>query len=759
MECDSPRVYASQKFQRAMAGKSDLTVADAKDAFERGDCARAEAISAQLVGAEPHNAAAWHLLGLARQKLGQLEPALEALAKAASQDRRVARYHLDLGNALLDDGKIDRAISAFRRALRIDDALAEAHNDLGAAYFQKGWHAEAEECFRKALERKPEHGIAHANLGAALRAQGRLGDSRRAFQRALLLRIRGMLPSFLRWKLSKPAASTEAGLSEAAQQELKRIAAAIAAGKASEAVARAAELESRYPHEADVLHFAALAFDEARDFEAGLARIRAALAQKPDRAEYHITLALLLVRAGQHGAALQAALKALKLEPGSAEIHATVAGVYHPWREDLAEQAARQAVLLDPALHTGHGNLAAALWGLGKLEEAEKHGREAVRLKPDQINYRTNLGLIYKDLGRIEEARALYRGLIADAPDHPKLAMDLGTLATECDGDLEAARRWYRKAQAASAEPRAALSEGLIDFLEERFDTAWDKYESRKQVFDQRYHHSLFAHLPQWDGQSHASLLIYGEQGLGDEIMFSSMFHELSEHRVAVMCDPRLGKLFERSFPRFQVIGEPRATQGEKAKTLEGIDAAVAAGSLGGLFRRRAQDFPRHAGYLVADAAKSAQWKRRLGPGLRVGLSWIGGLQKTGRSRRSLSLEQLQPLLATPGVAWVSLQHNAPGSPLREFPGVTEDLDELASLISALDLVISVCNTTVHMAGALGKEVLVMAPFVAEWRYGMSGESMLWYPSARVFRQARYGDWEEVLARIGEALRQRTGAK
>jgi hypothetical protein len=134
-------------------------------------------------------------------------------------------------------------------------------------------------------------------------------------------------------------------------------------------------------------------------------------------------------------------------------------------------------------------------------------------------------------------------------------------------------------------------------------------------------------------------------------------------------------------------------------------------------------------------------------------------MQKTGRSRRSLSLEQLQPLLATPGVAWVSLQHNAPGSPLREFPGVTQDLDELASLISALDLVISVCNTTVHMAGALGKEVLVMAPFVPEWRYGMSGEGMLWYPSARVFRQARYGDWDEVLSRIAEALRQRTGAK
>src|SRR5439155_23499688 len=143
-----------------------MQIQDAEGALQVGDYARAEAISAEIVGTEPQNAAAWHLLGLARQRLGRLQPAVEALTKAASQDRRVPRYHLDLGNALLDDGKIDGAISSFRRALRIDEANAEAHNDLGAAYFQKGWHAEAEQGFRKAIEHKPDHGIAHANLGA-----------------------------------------------------------------------------------------------------------------------------------------------------------------------------------------------------------------------------------------------------------------------------------------------------------------------------------------------------------------------------------------------------------------------------------------------------------------------------------------------------------------------------------------------------------------------------------------------------------------
>jgi len=721
----------------------------------------------ESVDAEPQNAAAWHLLGLARQKRGQRDGAVEALARAATLDRQVARYHHDLANALLDDGKVDRAISSFRRALRLDEGLAEAHNDLGTAYFQKGWQAEAEGCFRKAIALKPDHAIAHANLGAALRAQGRLGDSRRAFQRALALRVRGMLPRFLRWPVKQPLPPTPADKN--ARDDLKAIADALGAKDLDKALALARAAEARYPEEADVLQVAALAFEEAKDIGAALERTRAAIARKPERAEYHIALARLLVRSGDHAAALQAAMQAMKLEPGSAEVHATIAGVYHPWREDLAEQAARRAIEIDPASHAGHANLAAALWGLGRLEEAEKHGREAVRLKPAQISYRANLALVYKDQGRIDEARSLYRGMIAEAPDHPKLALDLGTLATECEGDLEAARNWYRKAQQVSGEPRAFLSEALIDLLDGRYETAWDKYEARKQAADQRLQHAMFASLPEWRGEAPPArrLLVYGEQGLGDEIMFASMFGELGRRapRVALICDPRLGALFRRSFPAFDVIAEPRGSQGERAKGLPDIGCAIAAGSLGRLFRRRREDFPGHGGYLTPDPAKTAAWKARLqalGPGPKVGISWIGGMQKTGRSRRSLSLAQLRPLLEAPGVSWVSLQYTpcageiaelaAAGGPrIAEFPGVTTDMDDLASLIAALDLVVSVCNTTVHVAGALGKEVLVMAPFVPEWRYGMRGERMVWYPSARVFRQVRYGAWDRVLAEV-EAL-------
>jgi tetratricopeptide (TPR) repeat protein len=692
----------------------------------------------------------------------------------AAEPRNAAAWH-QLGNALLDEGKFDRGISAFRRALRIDDSLAEVHNDLGTAYFDKTWYREAEECFHKAIAARPDHGVAHANLGAALRAQGKLSEGRRAFQRALLLKIRDMLPAILRWRVA-PERAAEAPPAVPVQ-ELKALTQAIKAGRLQESLQLARSLEERHPGDPDVLHLSGLALDEGRQYDAAIAKLSAAIAIKPDRSEYHMALARAYVHALRHGDALQAASQALRLEPGSAPMLAAIAGIYHPWREDLAVATAREALAIDATSDIAHGNLAAALWGLGQLEEAENHGREAVRLAPQQLSYRANLALILKDLGKIEDAQELYRQMIAEAPDYPKLCMDMGTLAIECEGDLEAARRWYRKAQGVSDNPRAFLGEGIANLLEGNFALGWDQYEARKKVHDQYFQQVPFARFPVWQGEplERGRLLVYGEQGLGDEIMFASMYAEAAQRaqgQVSVMCDARLGGLFARSFPHYEVIAEERENFAARAGQLAGFSHAISAGSLGRLFRQRPAEFPQHRGYLAADADKVAAWRDRLatlGPGLKVGLSWIGGHQRTGRARRSLSLEQLRPVLSLRGAQWVSLQytdaaaeiaafHQAGGAELRQFPGVTQDMDDLAGLIGALDLVVSVCNTTVHVAGATGREVLVMAPFVPEWRYGMKGERMIWYPSARVFRQAAYGKWEDVIARVAGELKSRLAA-
>ncbi len=758
----------------APAGPDPLQPVNA--ALERKDFARARALCEPILEREPRNARALRCAGLARKGLGDLEGAADALARAAALERRDARLQHDLANVYLDQKKTDRAISCFRRALRMDDSLAEVHNDLGTAYYAKGWHAEAAECFRAAIERKPDHEVAHANLGAALRAQGKLNEGRRAFQRALALKVRAMLPPFLRWKVQtraklRPRDPLEAGLA----QEAGRLRRLLVEGKIPQALAEARALAERAPESAEAMNLLGMALGEAGESDAAIDRLKLAVERRPDVTDYWISLAKAYSKLGRLDEAVASAEAALRLEPGSAVVFAAVAALFHPWNEERAEFYARRALELDPGLDAAHSNLAAALWGQGRLAEAEPHCREALRLNPKMLNNVLNLALILKDQGRIAEARELYRSVEPSSADNAKLCTDLGSLVVECGGDFEEARRWFRRAQALSADARPHLSEAILDLLQGNYAAGWDRYDARKRTFDQRIHHRHFK-FPEWNGEPLAGehLLVYGEQGLGDEMMFASMLPDVltRARRVTLLCEARFGALFARSFPGIEVIGEAHERQAARVAQLRGIDFQAGAGSLGKWFRRRLEDFPRHGGYLRPDPAKVGRWQERLadlGEGLRIGLSWQGGLQRTGRSRRSLALEAFAPLLERPGARWVSLQH-APlegevarysaetGIGIAEHEGITRDLDELAALIAALDLVISVCNTTVHLSGAIGKEVWVLAPLVPDWRYGLRAETMAWYPSARVFRQALYGEWRPVIAAVEARLAARLAA-
>jgi hypothetical protein len=193
----------------------------------------------------------------------------------------------------------------------------------------------------------------------------------------------------------------------------------------------------------------------------------------------------------------------------------------------------------------------------------------------------------------------------------------------------------------------------------------------------------------------------------------------------------------------------------------------VLCGSLPGHFRRTAADFPRHDGYLVPDPQRVAWWKRRVGGGSngpRIGLSWRGGTSQTRTSLRTLRLQELAPLLRIPGASFVSLQYGPStadevaalardhGMPIVHFPEAIADYDETAALVCALDMVVTVCTSLVHLTGALGQKALVLTPAVAEWRYGIAGDDMPWYPSVRLVRQAPGEPWMEVVERATEDL-------
>jgi Tfp pilus assembly protein PilF len=485
-----------------------------------------------------------------------------------------------------------------------------------------------------------------------------------------------------------------------------------------------------------------------------------------------VSLAKFLLRAHAYADGLAAAEAATSLEPDSVEAQAMLATALRlALKLDLAERAARRAIELDPQRAEGYDDLGMTLRARHRLDDAETQEREAIRRAPRNPLYRINLAVVLKDAGKMHEARQAYRALSAELAHASALpafvCQTLGTLALECDADLEATRRWSRRAAEGGEADAAALSEALADLMEWKFDRAWENFEARKRVREQRERHDLFTAFPAWDGSALADerLLVYGEQGVGDEIMYASMIPDLQRRarNITLLCDPRLQQLFARSFPGVEVV---RGTH-DTVDALKGqVSCAVASGSLGMHFRRSTSDFPARASYLRPDAAKVARWRKRLGElgaGRKIGVSWLGGLQRTGRNRRSLSLAQLRAVLSAPGVDWISLQHGdcaeeiarfaeQSGIRVHHFPGVTDDIDDLAALIEALELVVSVSNTTVHVAGALGKPVLVLAAHVPLWLYGLRGERMAWYPSARVFRQREDFSWHDALSQVEAAV-------
>ena len=301
------------------------------------------------------------------------------------------------------------------------------------------------------------------------------------------------------------------------------------------------------------------------------------------------------------------------------------------------------------------------------------------------------------------------------------------------------------------------------------FAQGWEGYEQRRSfdAFIGRYRRFS---LPEWHSEplEHRVVLVLPEQGLGDEIMFGSCVPDVAAQarHVIVECDQKLEAIFRRSFPQCTVVSRQRTLENDWINRTEPKpELLAAAGSLARRFRRQAADFPQRA-FLQAAPEAVAAWRAKLdalGPGRKIGLSWRGGTGFTGKKRRSFSLEDLLPILRLPGFQFVNLQYTDVRDEMRtleqrhsirlhHWQEAIDDYDQTAALVCALDGVLTVCTAIVHLSGALGRPALVMVPFGADWRYGASGERMVWYPSVRLLRQQKVGEWGDVLQEVSRRL-------
>ena len=397
---------------------------------------------------------------------------------------------------------------------------------------------------------------------------------------------------------------------------------------------------------------------------------------------------------------------------------------------------------------------------------AEQRFREALAMAPDNPTVWANLGLCLHDAGRLEDAASALERAIALDPAHADARLNAALVCMD-RGDVTAAGAHLQYVLNVSPDfPEAHTLRAQWLLMQADYAGGWNEYEWRLRCGDSCYREDIV--LPCWNGAAQDRLMIYAEQGLGDQIMFGSCLSDVLERvpHVEIECDPRLTGLFARSFPAVSVRAQTPGFERPWAAAQTGRASQIHCGSLPQLFRRTRAEFPAHSGYLSADAVKTAQWSRQLaslGAGLKVGIAWRGGVPRTRQAMRSIPLIQWLPVLQTQGVCFISLQHGPCDDELAQINALEnvsvthwsqaiDDYEETAALIGALDLVITVCSSVVHLAGALGKPVWVLVPTCPEWRYLQSGETMPWYPSAHLFRQVSSGDWRAPLTAIEQML-------
>jgi tetratricopeptide (TPR) repeat protein len=468
-------------------------------------------------------------------------------------------------------------------------------------------------------------------------------------------------------------------------------------------------------------------------------------------------LGVIAQKKGLPDEAIELIRRAIAINPAEASFHANLGvALKEVGRLDEAIVSYRTAIDLQPDQPEAHNGLGNALSARGQSDAAIVSYRTAIGLRPNYPEAHFNLGITFKELGRPEDAVSCYRKAIALRPDYQEAHYNLGN-AFRDRRQLDAAIASYRRAiELRPGFPDAHHNLALALLARGDLPAGWTEYEWRWSTPQLIHARRDFAQ-PQWRGEPAVgqTLLIHAEQGFGDTIQFC---------RFAPLAAARgLRVVLEVQEPLCRLL---RGVQGvaqvlRRGDKLPAFDLHCPMLSLPLALGTTLTTIPGALSYLDADAAQSGEWRRRLSllsnDGPRVGLAWAGRPTNLADRRRSFPRERLAPLFALRGLQFFSLQHGGPKPPeefpLSDFMGEMADFADTASLIANLDLVISVDTAVAHLAAALGKPVWLMDRFDACWRWLADRRDSPWYPSLRLYRQPRPGDWDSVLADVTRDLR------
>lgn len=376
-----------------------------------------------------------------------------------------------------------------------------------------------------------------------------------------------------------------------------------------------------------------------------------------------------------------------------------------------------------------------------------------------------NLGTCYKAENRNSIAERIWK----DALKHETIPRERAQILTMLgglyinEGQAEHAVAYCQKALKEDPGCAGALVNlGFASLELGEWEAGWRSLKAMNAAGD-RGRRIYGKNLPEWDGSPGKTVIVHGDQGVGDEIYFANCLPDTIRdcRKVILDCHPRLVDTFTRSFPQIEVHGTRKNVMGGMEWVDDcGAEASIPISDLSLFYRKQTSDWDGKA-YIDGSGTRE---KRH---GLRIGISWTGGTKRTRSDLRSLPLEAMEPIVsALPDAHWFSLQYTdsaarevcefeeKTGLRVSHFPNQVEcfNYDTTMQFINTLDLVITVCTTVHHAAGAMGVRVWTLTPAKPSWRYASKYDGVPWYKSARLFKQERDGDWSDPIYRIAAEL-------
>ncbi|MBZ0107197.1 MAG: tetratricopeptide repeat protein [Candidatus Scalindua rubra] len=675
------------------------------EAYERHQSGRlhgAEQLYKEILEEQPEHVDALFFLGILNLQQGIYDTACTYFMKTIKLMPDHAAAHCNLGTTLQESGKPDEAIISYRKSISLKPDYADAHYNLGNTLKEQGRPEEAVICYKKTIELSPGNADSYCNLGNTFKEHGKLDEAVEYYRKASEL------------DPYNPVFHCNLG---AALQE---------SGALAEAISSYMEAVKLDPNYAMAFSNMGSALHESGKPDEAITCYERAIALNPDYAEAHNNLGTSLLEKGKSEESIICHKRAIELNPDCAETHNNLGTALMAQRKlDSAITSYKKALLLNPKYAEAHNNLGTALMAQSKFDAAIISHKKAIELKPDYAEAYNNLGTVLKGTGRPEEAIAHYRQAIELKTDY--------------------------------AQAHLNLAFALL--LTENFKKGFQEYEWRLRLkrcipeTDRR---------PVWDGSylNGKSILVYTEQGIGDSIQFVRYLPMVKEQGgyVIVECQQSLCRLL-KNFVGIDEIMEKTS----HGKSPMQFDVQVPLLSLPGIFDTTVDSIPRNLSYIKPDPVLVSQWRAKFDNdnNLKVGIVWAGNPKHIDDRNRSCSLNDFAHLTSIRGLTFYSLQKGLASAEANKHTMVIKivnpdnelnDFADTAAAIENLDLVIAVDTAVAHLAGAIGKPVWTLLPFVPDWRWMLERSDSPWYPGMRLFRQTQLNDWAGVFNQVKEAL-------